>query len=45
MFDGFIQIIFVKTGDNDADLFTKNLGGELHHRHVRKLIEEKGKED
>ena len=45
VFDGFVQIIFVKTGDNDADLFTKNLGGELHQRHARKLIEEKGKED
>ncbi len=45
VFDGFIQIIFVKTKENDADLFTKNLGGELHHCHARKLIEEKGKED
>ena len=45
VFDGFIKIIFVKTGDNDADLFTKNLGGELHHCHARKLIVEKGKEN
>ena len=42
---GFIKIVFVKTGDNDADLFTKNLGGELHHCHARKLIVEKGKEN
>ena len=45
VFDGFIKIIFVKSGENDADLFTKNLRGELHHRHVDKMITEKGKEE
>ena len=41
--DGFIKVVFVKTADNDADIFTKNLGGELHDRHSRKMIIEKGK--
>jgi hypothetical protein len=40
--DGFIQIIFVKTKDNDADIFTKNLSGDLHNRHAPKLVEKKG---
>ena len=26
--DGMIKIIFVKSKDNDADIFTKNLDGE-----------------
>ena len=40
--DGFIRIIFVKTKDNDADIFTKNLPGELHDRHAVKMVGEKG---
>ena len=39
--DGFIKIKFVGTNDNDADLFTKNLGKEVHDRHGRKLVSEK----
>ena len=39
--DGFIQIIFVRTRDNDADIFTKNLSGELHERHASKMVGEK----
>ena len=39
--EGFIRIIFVKTRDNDADIFTKNLSGELHERHSSKMVEEK----
>ncbi len=30
MSDGFLKIIFVRTGDNDADLFTKNSSNVLH---------------
>ena len=40
--DGFIKIKFVGTNENDADLFTKNLGKDAHERHGEKLIEEKG---
>ena len=40
--DGFMKVIFVKTADNDADIFTKNLGGDLHQRHSSKMIIKKG---
>jgi len=40
--DGFIKVIFVKTENNDSDIFTKNLGGDLHERHSGKMIVEKG---
>jgi hypothetical protein len=39
--DGFIHIIFVRTKDNDADIFTKNLLGDLHSRHASKIVGEK----
>jgi hypothetical protein len=39
--DGFICIIFVRTKDNDADIFTKNLSGDLHSRHASKIVGEK----
>ena len=41
--DGFLRIIFVRTTENDADLFTKNLPADVHERHTRKIIAEKGK--
>jgi hypothetical protein len=40
--DKFLRIIFVRTADNDADIFTKNLPGELFKKHARKMITEKG---
>ena len=40
--DGFIKVIFVKSEENDADLFNKNLGSELHWKHANKLL---GKEE
>jgi hypothetical protein len=39
--DGFIRIIFVRTKDNDADIFTKNLSGDLHSRHASKIVGDK----
>ena len=36
----FIKIEFVQTAESNADLFTKNLGKELHNKHSNKLIEE-----
>ena len=41
--DGFSKIIFVRTKMNDADIFTKNLGGDLYNWHSRKMKTEKGK--
>jgi hypothetical protein len=39
--DKFIEIIFVRTEDNDADVFTKNVSGETYDRHVVKFLEER----
>ena len=36
--DGFIKNIFVRTNDNDADIFTKNVNGETYANHVDKFI-------
>ena len=36
--DGFLKIIFVKSEENDSDIFTKNLPSELHQKHARKLV-------
>ena len=43
VFDKFLKVIFVKTENNDSDIFTKNLGGDLYDHHSRKMIIEKGK--
>ena len=40
--DGFLKIIFVRTGDNHADIFTKNLSGDLHEKHRDKMVIPKG---
>ena len=39
--DGFVKIIFVKTDENVADMFTKNLPRELHEKHKARIIERK----
>ncbi len=36
--NGFIKIIFVRTADNTADIFTKNVTGDLHDKHTEKLV-------
>ena len=36
--DGKVKIIFVRSKDNDADLFTKNVTGELYKTHSEKII-------
>ena len=43
--DSFIKAVFFRTKDKDADIFTKNLGGDLHKRHSIKLIFKKGKSE
>jgi hypothetical protein len=32
---GFVKIIFVHSAENEPGIFAKNLGGELHGKHVR----------
>jgi len=39
--DGFLKVIFVRSEDNDADLFTKNVKGELFEKHSKKMIEKR----
>ena len=36
--DGFIKIIFVKSEDNDSDIFTKNTSVDTYERHQRKVV-------
>ena len=40
--DGFLKIVFVRTAENDADIFTKNLSGDLHEKHRKKMVTFKG---
>jgi hypothetical protein len=37
--DGFIEIVFVITNDNDADIFTKNVNKETYEKHIVKFFE------
>ena len=43
--DGFTKIMFVKTADKDADLFTMNINGETYDRHKGKFLSEQPKYD
>ncbi len=36
--DGFIKIVFVQTGDNKADEFTKNVVGDLYDKHTNDMV-------
>ena len=36
--DETVMIEFVRSCDNDSDIFTKNTTSEIHHRHSEKLI-------
>jgi hypothetical protein len=38
--DGVFKIIFVKSGDNDADIMTKNTTEELYNKHASKNVED-----
>jgi hypothetical protein len=40
--EGIFNVIFVRSEDNDADIFTNNLAKDLHQEHARKMIEQKG---
>jgi hypothetical protein len=37
--DGMVKIVFVKSEDNDSDIYTKNLGEELFYKHSGKYIQ------
>jgi hypothetical protein len=38
--DGMIKIEFVKSVDNESDIFTKNVTQEIYEKHVEKFLEE-----
>jgi intein-encoded DNA endonuclease-like protein len=35
--DGIIKIVFVRSKENESDIFTKNLTGDGYERHVQKF--------
>jgi hypothetical protein len=43
--DGKIQVVFVKSGDNDADILTKNTTEELFNKHTAKLVKMSNRKD
>jgi hypothetical protein len=36
--DGFIKIEFVRSVENESDLFTKNVNQELYAKHMKKFL-------
>jgi hypothetical protein len=40
--DGIIKMEFVKSIDNDSDIFTKNVNHEIYEKHARKFFGEIG---
>ena len=38
--NGVVKILFVRSEENDSDVFTKNMMREVFHRHARKFIVE-----
>ena len=38
--DDILKLVFIRSEDNDADIFTKNTPEDLFHKHANKLIEE-----
>ena len=42
--DGTVEIVFVPSEKNDADIFTKNVRKETHKEHSMKFMKEKDQE-
>lgn len=40
--DGFIRIEFVRSVENDADIFTKNVSQELYVKHSKNFLADVG---
>jgi hypothetical protein len=36
--DGIVKVEFVKSVDNDSDIFTKNFNHEIYEKHVKKFL-------
>jgi hypothetical protein len=39
--DGVIKIVFVRTHENKADIFTKNVSSEVYNSHVNDFVEDR----
>ena len=39
--DRVVEIVFVKSADNDSNIFMKNVSAELHEKHSKKMVVEK----
>ena len=38
--EGFLNVVFVRTKENIADGFTKNINNKIYHMHSKKYLEE-----
>ena len=38
--DGLVEIVFVRSEENDADIFTKNVNKETHVKHSEKFMKD-----
>ena len=36
--DGFLKVMFFKTQENSADIFTKNVSGDILNKHVEHYV-------
>jgi len=36
--DGIVKVEFVRSGNNDSDIFTKNVNHEIYEKHVKKFL-------
>ena len=36
--DGIVKVEFVRSVDNDSDIFTKNVNHEIYEKHVKKFL-------
>ena len=39
--DGVVKIVFVKSGDDDSNILTKNFSAEVHEKIFKKMVIEK----
>ena len=36
--DGIVKVEFVRSSDNDSDIFTKNVNHEIYEKHMKKFL-------
>jgi hypothetical protein len=40
--DGFIKVVFVRSVENDADIFTKNVSHDLYVKNTKNFLADRG---